>query len=96
MKEKRKTRVGTVVSDKMHKTVVVLVEERRRHPLYKKVIRHTSKFKVHDETNSCKAGDVVKIVETRPLSKDKCWRVVEVMGRREVVEKVEKEDTEVI
>jgi len=87
MKEKRKTRIGTVVSDKMDKTVVVLVESLGRHPLYKKVIRHTSKFKVHDETNNCKVGDVVKIVETRPLSKDKCWRVVEVIGRREVVEK---------
>ena len=87
MKEKRKTRIGTVVSDKMDKTVVVSVESLGRHPLYKKVIRHTSKFKVHDETNNCKVGDVVKIVETRPISKDKCWRVVEVIGRREVVEK---------
>ena len=87
MKEKRKTRIGTVVSDKMDKTVVVSVESLGRHPLYKKVVRHTSKFKVHDETNNCKVGDVVKIVETRPLSKDKCWRVVEVIGRREVVEK---------
>jgi small subunit ribosomal protein S17 len=87
MKEKRKTRTGTVISDKMDKTVVVLVESSRRHPLYKKVVRDTSKFKVHDATNTCKVGDVVKIVETRPLSKDKCWRVVEVVGRREVAEK---------
>ena len=93
MKEKRKTRIGTVVSDKMDKTVVVMVESLRRHPLYKKVVRHTSKFKVHDEANTCKTGDVVKIVETRPLSKDKRWRVVEVVGRKEVVEK---EQTEVI
>jgi small subunit ribosomal protein S17 len=87
MKEKRKTRTGTVISDKMDKTVIVLVESLRRHPLYKKVVRDTSKFKVHDATNTCKVGDVVKIVETRPLSKDKCWRVVEVVGRREVAEK---------
>ena len=87
MKEKRKTRIGTVVSDKMEKTVVVVVESLRRHLLYKKVVRHTSKFKVHDESNKCKIGDVVKIVETRPLSKDKRWRVVEVIGKKEVVEK---------
>ncbi len=93
MKENRKTRTGTVVSDKMDKTVVVVVQSLRRHKLYKKVIRHTSKFKVHDETNKCKVGDVVKIVETRPLSKGKNWRVVEIIGRREVVEK---EPTETI
>jgi small subunit ribosomal protein S17 len=87
MKEKRKTRIGTVVSDKMDKTVVVMVESLRRHPLYKKVVRHQSKFKVHDESKKCKVGDVVKIVETRPLSKDKRWRVVEIIGRREVAEK---------
>ncbi|MCJ7516053.1 MAG: 30S ribosomal protein S17 [Dehalococcoidia bacterium] len=87
MKEKRKTRTGTVISDKMDKTVVVLVESLRRHTLYKKVIKKTSKFKVHDATNTCKVGDVVRIVETRPLSKDKRWRVVEVIGRKEVAEK---------
>jgi small subunit ribosomal protein S17 len=87
MREKRKTRTGTVISDKMDKTVVVLVESLRRHPLYKKVVRDTSKFKVHDATNTCKVGDVVRIVETRPLSKDKCWRVVEIIGRKEVAEK---------
>jgi small subunit ribosomal protein S17 len=87
MKEKRKTRTGTVISDKMDKTVVVLVESLRRHPLYKKVVRHTSNFKVHDATNACKVGDIVKIVETRPLSKDKRWRVVEIIGRKEVAEK---------
>jgi len=91
MKEKRKTRIGTVVSDKMDKTVVVLVESLRRHTLYKKVVKHTSKFKVHDEENKCKTGDVVKIVETRPLSKDKRWRVVEVIGRKEVVDKEQAE-----
>jgi small subunit ribosomal protein S17 len=86
MKGKQKTRTGTVISDKMDKTVVVLVESLRRHPLYKKVVRHTSKFKAHDETNTCKVGDVVKIIETRPLSKEKCWRVAEVISRKEVVE----------
>jgi small subunit ribosomal protein S17 len=93
MKTKQKTRTGTVISDKMDKTVVVLVESLRRHPLYKKVIRHTSKFKAHDETNACKVGDVVKIIETRPLSKEKCWRVAEVISRKEVVEV---EPTEII
>ena len=86
MKEKRKTRTGKVISDKMDKTVVVLVESLVRHPLYKKVVRHASKFKVHDETNGCKVGDVVRIVETRPLSKEKHWRVVEIISRKEVVE----------
>jgi len=93
MKTKRKTRTGTVISDKMDKTVVVLVESLRRHPLYKKVVRHTSKFKAHDEANACKVGDVVKIIETRPLSKEKCWRVAEVISRKEVVEV---EPTEII
>jgi small subunit ribosomal protein S17 len=93
MKAKRKTRTGTVISDKMDKTVVVLVESLGRHPLYKKVVRHTSKFKAHDEANACKVGDVVKIIETRPLSKDKRWRVVEVISRKEVVEV---EPTEII
>jgi small subunit ribosomal protein S17 len=87
MKEKRKTRIGTVISDKMDKTVVVVVESLRRHTVYKKVVRHTSNFKAHDSTNACKVGDVVKIVETRPLSKDKRWRVVQIISRHEVVEK---------
>jgi small subunit ribosomal protein S17 len=95
MKEKRKTRTGTVISDKMDKTVVVSVESLRRHTRYKKVVKHASKFKVHDETNACKVGDVVKIVETRPLSKDKNWRVVKIIGRKEVVEK-ESVEAEVI
>ena len=86
MKAKRKTRTGTVISDKMDKTVVVLVESLGRHPLYKKVVRHTSKFKAHDKSNACKVGDVVKIIETRPLSKEKRWRVAEVISRKEVVE----------
>ena len=86
MEGKRKIRTGRVISDKMDKTVVVVVGSLTRHHLYKKVIRHTSKFKAHDETNACKVGDVVKIVETRPLSKDKRWRVVEIISRKEVVE----------
>ena len=86
MQKERTTRTGKVVSDRMDKTVVVLVKILRRHPLYKKVVRHTSKFKVHDETNACKVGDVVRIVETRPLSKEKRWRVVEIVSKKEVAE----------
>jgi small subunit ribosomal protein S17 len=86
MEGKRKIRTGRVISDKMDKTVVVVVGSLTRHSLYKKVIRHTSKFKAHDQTNACKVGDVVKIVETRPLSKGKRWRVVEIISRKEVVE----------
>jgi len=86
MEKKRKVRTGKVISDRMDKTVVVLVESLRRHPLYKKVVKHTSKFKVHDETNGCRVGDIVKIVEVRPLSKEKCWRVVEIISRKEVAE----------
>jgi small subunit ribosomal protein S17 len=86
MEKIHKIRTGTVVSDKMDKTVVVLVESLRRHRLYKKVVKHTSKFKVHDQENTCKIGDVVKIVETRPLSKDKRWRVIEIVRRKEVAE----------
>ncbi|HEX77302.1 MAG TPA: 30S ribosomal protein S17 [Dehalococcoidia bacterium] len=81
---RRKTRVGRVVSDKMDKTVVVRVETLRHHPLYKKTLKLATKFKAHDETNSCRVGDVVKIEETRPLSKDKRWRVVEVLEKGEV------------
>ena len=83
---KRKVREGLVVSDKMDKTVVVAVETRKVHPLYKKAIRGTQKYKAHDENNACKIGDKVKIVETRPLSKEKSWRVAEIMSKREVVE----------
>lgn len=81
----RKTRIGTVVSDKMDKTVVVAFEDRKRHPLYGKTVKYTKKFKAHDEENTCKIGDLVKIMETRPLSKDKNWRVVEILERREEV-----------
>lgn len=84
--EKRKVREGLVVSNKMTKTVVVAVETRKVHPLYKKGIRLTKKYKAHDENNTCKVGDKVKIVETRPLSKEKRWRVAEIMSAKEVVE----------
>jgi small subunit ribosomal protein S17 len=83
---KRKVREGLVVSDKMDKTVVVAVETKKVHPLYKKAVRVTKRYKAHDETNACKIGDKVKIVETRPLSKEKSWRVMEIMSKREVVE----------
>lgn len=78
---RRKVRVGRVVSDKMDKTVVVAVETLVRHPLYQKVIRKTKKFKAHDEHNACRVGDKVRIMETRPLSKEKRWRVVEIIER---------------
>ena len=77
----RKTRSGTVVSDKMDKTVIVLVENRVRHPLYGRTVTRSRRFKVHDETNACKTGDKVRIMETRPLSKEKRWRVAEVLAR---------------
>jgi len=82
---------GRVVSSKMDKTVVVQVETRRRHPLYKKTIRKTTNFKAHDENNECGLGDVVRILETRPLSKDKRWRVVEIKSKGEVAEVQPKE-----
>ena len=75
----RKTRVGKVVSDKMDKTVVVAIEDNVKHPLYKKIIKNTVKFKAHDESNECRIGDRVLVMETRPLSKDKRWRVVEII-----------------
>jgi small subunit ribosomal protein S17 len=77
----RKTRVGRVVSDKMQKTVVVAIERRVPHPVYGKMVTRTKKVKAHDEENSAKAGDLVRIVETRPLSKDKRWRLVEIVER---------------
>ena len=77
----RKTRVGVVVSDKMDKTIVVAVKDNVRHPLYSKIIKKTYKLKAHDENNECKKGDTVKVMETRPLSKDKRWRLVEIMER---------------
>lgn len=77
----RKTRVGTVVSDKMDKTVVVTIADNVRHPLYKKIIKRTIKLKAHDEQNQCGIGDRVLVMETRPLSKDKRWRVVEIIEK---------------
>jgi small subunit ribosomal protein S17 len=77
----RKTRVGVVVSDKMQKTVVVSIERRVQHPVYGKMVRRTKKLKAHDEQNEAKTGDTVRIMETRPLSKDKRWRVVEIIER---------------
>jgi len=71
----RKTRTGLVVSDKMDKTIVVAVEDNVRHPLYKKIVKHTVKLKAHDENNECRVGDRVMVMETRPLSKDKRWRL---------------------
>jgi small subunit ribosomal protein S17 len=84
--EKRKVKEGLVVGDKMDKTVVVAVETKKVHPLYKKAIRVTKKYKAHDEKNACKIGDKVKIIETRPLSKEKRWRVIGIMPKREVAE----------
>ena len=78
----RKVRVGKVVSDKMNKTVVVAVERKVPHALYNKPMVSTKRFKAHDENNECQIGDTVKIVETSPLSKDKCWRVVEILERQ--------------
>lgn len=77
----RKNRVGVVVSDKMDKTVVVAIKERVKHPLYGKIVNRTKKFKAHDELNECGVGDRVLIAETRPLSKDKCWRVVKIVEK---------------
>ena len=77
----RKTRVGRVSSDRMEKTVVVEVTNLVRHPLYGRIIRRTKKFKAHDETNECRIGDTVEIMETRPLSKDKNWRVLRIIER---------------
>ncbi|EOS27092.1 MAG: 30S ribosomal protein S17 [Lachnospiraceae bacterium] len=77
----RKTRTGVVVSDKMNKTIVVAVRDNVRHPLYNKIVKKTYKLKAHDENNECKIGDTVKVMETRPLSKDKRWRLVEIIER---------------
>lgn len=86
MEEKRKTRIGHIVSDKMDKTVVVAVETLKRHPLYKKTYKRVVKYKAHDEDNKCRVGDKVRIIETRPLSRQKRWRVAEIIIRQEVVE----------
>ncbi|NLO82024.1 MAG: 30S ribosomal protein S17 [Clostridiales bacterium] len=78
---RRKVRIGTVVSDKMDKTIVVAVETRVKHKLYGKIVKQTKKFKVHDENNECRIGDKVKIMETRPLSREKRWRLVEIIEK---------------
>ena len=77
----RKTRNGKVVSNKMDKTIVVAVEDHVKHPLYSKIVKRTYKLKAHDENNECNIGDIVKVMETRPLSKDKRWRLVEIIER---------------
>ena len=77
----RKTRTGKVVSNKMQKTIVVAVEDHVKHPLYNKIVKKTYKLKAHDENNECNIGDRVKVMETRPLSKDKRWRLVEIVER---------------
>jgi small subunit ribosomal protein S17 len=80
-RNRRKVRDGIVVSDKMEKTVVVLVQEKKSHPLYKKVVQHSRRFKVHDEKGECGLGDRVRITETRPISKEKRWRVAEILEK---------------
>ncbi len=77
----RKTRIGKVVSDKMDKTITVAIETHVKHPLYNKIVKKTYKLKAHDENNECRIGDTVKVMETRPLSKDKRWRLVEIIDR---------------
>ena len=77
----RKTRIGKVISNKMDKTIVVAIENRVKHPLYNKIVKSTYKLKAHDENNECNIGDTVKVMETRPLSKDKRWRLVEIVER---------------
>ena len=77
----RKTRVGKVTSNKMDKTIVVAIEDHVKHPLYKKIVKRTYKLKAHDEENTCNIGDTVKVMETRPISKDKRWRLVEIVEK---------------
>jgi len=93
MERKRKTKIGRVVSNRMDKTVVVAVETLKHHPLYKKTIKRAVKYKAHDKNNECGLGDIVRIEETRPLSRQKQWRVAEIMSKGEVVEIQPKEIT---
>ena len=86
MEKKRKTRSGRVISNRMDKTVVVAVETPKHHPLYKKTIKRVVKYKAHDENNECQQGDIVSIVETRPLSRQKRWRVAKIITKGEVAE----------
>jgi small subunit ribosomal protein S17 len=81
MRNLRKERIGVVTSDKMDKSIVISVMRKEMHPLYGKFVKKTSKFTAHDEKNECNTGDTVKIMETRPLSKNKCWRLVEILER---------------
>jgi len=92
MEKKHKTKFGRVVSNRMDKTVVVAVETLRHHPLYKKTIKRAVKFKAHDENKACGLGDMVRIVETRPLSREKRWRVAEIITKGETVEVQSKEE----
>ncbi|OGO02217.1 MAG: 30S ribosomal protein S17 [Chloroflexi bacterium RBG_13_53_26] len=85
-RRRRRTFEGRVVSKMMEKTAVVAVESRKAHPLYKKIMKRQARFKVHDESNSCQVGDVVRIVESRPISKSKHWRVAEIAARGEIIE----------
>ena len=93
MREQRKVRIGRVVSNRMDKTVIVAVETFKHHTLYKKAIRRAVKYTAHDEKNECRLGDMVKIIETRPLSKQKRWRVAEIMTKGEIVEVAPEEVT---
>jgi small subunit ribosomal protein S17 len=86
MDKQKKTRIGHVISNKMDKTVVVSVETSKRHPLYRKIMRRAVKYKAHDEENACAEGDTVRIIETRPLSREKRWRVSEIITRKDTVE----------
>jgi len=91
MEKKHKTRAGRVVSNKMDKTVVVAIETSKHHKLYKKTIKRVVKYKAHDENNECRQGDMVRIIETRPLSRQKRWRVAEIITKGEVAEVQPKE-----
>jgi small subunit ribosomal protein S17 len=81
IRSRRKTRIGLVTSNKMEKTITITVERKVKHPIYGKFLKKTTKFMAHDEKNECSIGDIVKIMETRPLSKNKCWRLVEVVEK---------------
>ena len=86
MEKQKKMRIGRVLSNKMEKTVVVGVDTSKRHPLYRKTIRRVIKYKAHDENNACNEGDTVRIIETRPLSREKRWRVSEIITRKDTVD----------
>ncbi len=86
MREKRKTLIGRVVSDKMNKTVVVEIDTRKPHPLYHRIVRITKRFKAHDEGNACHVGDLVRLIESKPVSREKRWAVVDIVERGDVAE----------